>query len=144
MATSNRAALKTLQSNLQALGYFKRVIIPDTKTPPDTMTAALFTRRLRVPENTLSNPRLKWTVNIRLYARTIDGREEDVEFALDEAVGEIIDDICGKFTLGGNVAYLLPSELEAEWGWLELGGVWFRIVDIPVSYTIDDRAAFVP
>ena len=142
MATSNRAALKTLQSNLAAGGYFRRVVIGDPKSPPDTMTAAVYTVSLTVPETTLLNPRMTWTTNVRIYARALDGRDEDVELALDEAVQNIVEDIMGDFTLGGSVAYILPTALNVRWGFLEVGGVWYRVVDIPLSYTVDDRATF--
>ena len=142
MATSNRAALKTLQSNLAAGGYFRRVVIGDPKAPPDTMTAAVYTTSVAIPGIVLQYPRLTWSVNIRVYARSLDGKEEDVELALDEAVQNVIEDIMGDFTLGGNVAYILPTETTVRWGFLEVGGTWYRVVDIPLSYTIDDRAVF--
>ena len=142
MATSNRAALKTIQSQLMANGYVKRAVVGDIKAPTDVLTAAIYSMQVAVPENTLSNPRLAWTANIRIYARLLDGGGEETELLLDEVVQKVIEDICGGFTLGANVAYLRPTETVVRWGFLELGGVWFRVVDIPLTYIIDDRAAF--
>ena len=142
MATSNRAALQVIQSQLLAGGYVKRAVIGDVKAPVDTLTAAVYSMQITIPETTPVAPRMSWTTNIRLYARTLDGREEETELLMDEVVQKIIEDVCGDFTLGGEVAYLLPTELVVRFGYLELGGVWFRVADIPVVYRIDDRAAY--
>ena len=142
MATSNRAALQTIQSQLLANGYVKRAVVGDIKAPTDVLTAAVYSMQVAIPETTLPNPRLAWTANIRIYARLLDGGGEETELLLDEVVQKVIEDICGGFTLGANVAYLRPTETVVRWGFLELGGVWFRVVDIPLTYIIDDRAAF--
>jgi len=70
---------------------------------------------------------------------------EDIEFQMAEVVQKVGSDLLGDYDLGGTVrtvdaAGQYGTAFGAEWGYVDLGGVMFRVADITVPLTVDDSA----
>ena len=144
MATGNQAAWQVMQSHLGAMGYIASAVIGEPMAPPPPITAAIIPIDVTIDETTLTSPREIHQVSLRFYADGLSEAREDVEFTLDQIRADIKEDIFGDFTLGGEVAYALPTRFAGRWGWQSVGGVMYRLLDLTVAYRIDDRATFAP
>ena len=143
MATSNQAAWQTLRSKLLATGLLRTVTIGEPSLVSDGVTCAILATSATVDETTLQSPRELHTTALRFYGLLSDDNREQMEFDLDAIRANIQADMFGDFDLGGTVAYLQPTAFTATWGFLQVGQSWCRILEIPVTYRVDDRATFV-
>ena len=143
MATSDRAAWETMQSKLMALGYAKKAVIGEPHSGMQSGTVAIIAAGGEPDETTLAHPRETHRVNIRMYQSWLDQPPEKTEFLLEEFRAKIWEDICGDFDIGGNVAYIQPTECSWDFDVAEVEGKLYRIVDILIAYRIDDNAPFV-
>ncbi len=71
--------------------------------------------------------------------------EDQIEYQLAEALSEISSDLIGEYDLGAtirniDVGGIYGQSLTSEWGYLDVGGVMFRVVDITVPLIVDDSA----
>lgn len=144
MATGNQAAWRVMQSHLAAMGYLEAAVIGEPMAPPEPVTAAIIPISVDVDETTLTQPREVHTVALRFYADGLAEDREAVEFLLDQIRADIQKDIFGDFTLGGEVAYALPTRFAARWGWQGIASRMYRMLDLTVAYRIDERATFTP
>ena len=139
---SQEAAWKTIQSHLAATGWCTKVLIGEPKAPPDPITACILGQDGFIDENTLSSPREVHQVLLRLYAPFLEEPESQVELDLEQIRANIFADIMGDFELGGTIAYILPSRCLWRWGHLQVANAMYRVLDITVSYRVDDKATF--
>ena len=143
MATSDKAAWQTIQSKLMALGYGSNVVIGEPRSGEQAGTIAVIPLDGEPPETVLSSPRETHRVNVRMYQAWMQEPQGEIEFELDKFRAEIWEDICGDFDIGGNVAYILPTECAWNFDEAEVGDTLYRVVNIMIAYTIDDNATFV-
>lgn len=146
IATSNRNALLEMQSKLKAMGGVIAVIGEPMAVQGSTV--AIIPQSARIDETTLTSPREIHEVIFRRYepmpANATSGDKERIEFAMDAWRAQIQADIFGEFDLGGTIAYPLPLQFEARYGYQEVSRIMCRLLDLTVVYRIDDNATFAP
>lgn len=142
MTTSNETTWRNMRSKLKAMGKLTEVYIGEPKSPPEFMSAAIIPTAFSTPETTLSNPREDHELTIRFYADAMAEPVERTELALDQLRADVQADFYGDFDLGGSMAYALPTTFAGRYGYQEIGGRIFRLLDITFGYRVDDRAPF--
>lgn len=126
-----------LQSHLQAMGYFENVDIGEPKAPPSPTAAAIIPLAGRIDTTVLNAPRYVRTVAIRVYGEGIGENREKVERELDQVRANILRDLTEDFTFGATVVNWLPRQTEWRYGWVNIGGTIFRLLDVTVAYRVD-------
>ena len=143
MATTTKAALQTLQSKLQAMGGPSAVVIGEPKSKVQSGLVAIIPEGGRIDETVLNAPREIHVVTLRRFENAMQGPEEEIEFRLDAWRAEIMEDAFGDFDLGGNVAYLLPTEMPWVYGYVTVENTIYRFLDITLTFRVDPVAVFV-
>jgi hypothetical protein len=143
-ATTNLDALRVIQSHVKAIGKVSKVVIGEPKKGMQNGVVAVIPMTGRVDEVTLQTMREIHVVMLRRYENMLREPQEQVEFDLDRWRAQIAADLAGDFTIGGEVAYLLPTEIEWRWGYAQIETLWHRILEFEFAYRIDDRATFAP
>ena len=143
MATTNRAALVNLKSKLASMASVHG-FIGEPKRGVQNGTVAVINDSGRVDETTLTGPREIHTFTIRRYENAMQEPWEDVELKLDAWRAEIMSDLMADFELGGGVAYILPVETRWDYGYQTIENAVFRLLDVTLSYRVDDRSTFAP
>lgn len=139
---NNKAAWTAMQSMISALGMVTNCIIGEPRSEMQDGTVAIIPSDGDVPETVLDAPRETHRVILRMYRNWLAQPQENVEFSLDEFRAEIEADFFGDFTLGGEVAYALPTEFAWQYDEDKVENTQYRIIDIVIGYRIDDRATF--
>ncbi len=144
MATANRATLINMRTKLIAMGGVHNAVIGEPKSGvlADGLVAIIPSDG-QIDETTLKHPREIHNVTLRRYSNAMREPGEDTEFEMDAWRAEVVEDLMGNFSLGGNVAYIEPTLISWTYRYLQMERVWFRLLDINVGYRIDDNAAFV-
>ncbi len=140
------AAINLIASHLKGRGSIKNVHIGLPKAPETSeIGAAVRMVGIRTPETVLEAPVRIYEVEVRLYRSAMDDGEE-TELKLAQVVGDVMAELGGDFTLGGNVrnvdvAGIYGASLEADWDDLESAGTDFRVCNITVPLVVDESAA---
>ena len=142
MATGNQLAWENMQSKIMAMGGVPVVVIGEPRKEAQSGMVALIPLEGEVDETVLDAPREIHRISIRMYRNWLDDPQEETEFELDKFRAEILEDIFGNFTLGGKVSYVFPAESDWNYDEVEVGNTLYRVVNIIVSYRIDENATF--
>ena len=128
-----------MQSILLKGGYFKGgVLIGEPKAPPGTrFTAAVFMDSVHIPGTVLDALEEVHVVQLRVYDNMMREPQEDVELEMSIVLSDLMSDMAGDFDLGGTVraidfAGMYGTAMGARWGYLDVGGIMFRIADVTV------------
>lgn len=140
-ATPNKATLLNMQSKLQAMGGVTAVI-GEPKSAMESGLVAIMPQSGRIDEAVLNQPREIHVVFLRRYENMLREPQAVIEFEMDAWRAQIMADIFGDFDLGGTVAYALATEFQWNYGYLTVESVMYRILDLQVSYRIDENATF--
>ncbi len=144
MATGNKAAIEAMKSHLLAMGQVRSVVIGEPiKNIQDGLVAIMLIDG-EYDESTLGQPREIHRVALRMYQSVLQQNQEQIEFTLDQFRADIMQDIVGDFTLGGNVAYIEPDEFAWTYDKEEIGNQEFRFVNCLIGYRVDEQATFAP
>ena len=143
MATTQKAVWQNMQSKLKAMGGVSQVTIGEPKKGVQSGLVCIIPEDGSIPEVVLSQPRERHTVTLRRFENAIQDPEEEIEFRLDDWRAEILEDIWGDFDLGGETAYVLPTEMPWQYGYVTVENMLYRYLDISVSYRTDPTATFV-
>lgn len=141
-ATSNKATWQNMQSKLAAMGGVVQATIGDPKTGVQSGLVAVIPEEGRIDETTLSTAREIHSVTLRRYENAMQAPWDQVEFRLDQWRAEIMEDVWGDFDLGGSMAYALPTESRWQFGYTTVEQTQYRVLDISISYRVDDRLTF--
>lgn len=148
MAFNIKTTIQAIASYLQASGYFQTVNTGEPKSPPTgKLNAAVFMDSVNVVQLTLATTIEIHAVIIRIYINMMSDPEEQIEYQMAEAVSKVSSDLIGEYDLGATIRNVdaggaHSSGLRASWGYLELGGIIYRIVDMYVPLLVDDSATF--
>lgn len=143
MAGNNKAAWQVMISQLQAMGGVSAAHLGEPRSGAQTGMVALIPQSGEVDETTLTSPREVHNVLLRRYEDVEQQPQAEIEYRLDDWRAQLLADIFGDFDLGGNVAYALPAETAWEYGEDTLGNRNYRVLDLLISYRVDDNATFV-
>ena len=142
MATGNQLAWQNMQSKIMAMGGVPAVVIGEPRREAQSGLVALIPLQGEVDETVLNAPREIHRISITMYRKWLEDPEEETEFELDKFRAEILEDIFGNFTLGGKVSHVLPAETDWNYDEVEVGSTLYRVINIIVSYRIDENATF--
>lgn len=142
-ALTLKQALQKLQGYLQSGGYVHGALIGEPKGPPagNAITAAIFLRTSTVAFLVLGEVTLLHTVTVRFYRNMLAEPIEDTEFQLAAASTTAMLDTLSQLDLQGgfsnpDIATVYTEPIAGQWGYQEIGGVMFRIVDFSVPLPI--------
>jgi len=146
------ATLRAVESYLLASGYFgSQAQIGEPKSPPgEGLTATVFMDRAGVAELTLGGKTIEQhVVTLRIYLNMLAEPQEDVELTLAKVVQEVISDLLGDYDLGATIrnvdaAGQYGTSVGTAWGYVDVGGVMFRIADVTLPLVVDDSATCAP
>ena len=142
MAAGNQLAWQNMQSKIMAMGGVPAVVIGEPRREAQSGLVALIPLQGEVDETVLNAPREIHRISITMYRKWLEDPEEETEFELDKFRAEILEDIFGNFTLGGKVSHVLPAETDWNYDEAEVGSTLYRVINIIVSYRIDENATF--
>lgn len=149
MAAFNvKSTLQTVQSALMKMGYFPKAEIGEPKSPPtEPMAAALFMSNAAVAETTLGTTIELHVVTVRFYRRIFEEKEETIEYEMAEVLSKLMSDLLGDFDLGATIRSIdvggqYGTAPRGDWGYVDVGGVMFRTVDLTLPLIVDDSASF--
>jgi len=144
VATANRATLKNMQSKLQAMGKVASAIIGEPKSKMQDGLVAIIPMSGHIDETTLNSPREVHMVMLRRYDNALSEPQDAIEYDMDEWRADVMSDVLGNFTLGGTVAYALPTQFTWQYGYQTIENTMYRLLDLTIAYRIDDNAVFAP
>ena len=148
MAFKIKSTLQAVESYLLASGYFgSNVAVGEPKQPVAgaELSAAIFMGSTTVAETTLTKIIEQHMVTIRIYRDMLAEPTESIEFELGEVSSDIQSDLIGDYDLGEtirniDIAGIYGAGMGATWGYVDLGGKMYRIVDISLPLIVDDSA----
>lgn len=146
-----KATLETVEDWFGKSGYFGKVQIGEPKQPPqEALSAAVFMNRVTtVLVFANGGTREVHVVTMRMYRDMLAEPQADIELGLAKAVSSVSSDLLGDFELGAkimavDVAGMHGTPYGATWGYLDLSGKMYRIVDILMPFIVDDSATVAP
>lgn len=151
MAFNIKATLDAIASHIARSGYAAEVLIGEPVSPPDAVDklhAAIYMASANVVDLTLTTTTELHTVTVRLYKRAAFAQGDDagaVEADMASSVAQITSNLIGEFDLGGtmrgiDVGGQYGTPITATWGYVSLGNVMFRTVDVVVPLIVDGSA----
>lgn len=144
-----KSTLEKVQSYLQASGHVVRAQISEPKQPPgERIMAAVYMGTVSVAQLTLQTTIELHVVRVRLYMNMLREAGDEIEFGLAQALSEISADLLGDYDLGAtvrnvDVGGIYGTPLSATWGYVDVGGTMYRVVDITLPLIVDDSATLV-
>ena len=149
MAFNIKATIQSINSFLRAGGYVSQASVGEPKSPPtEYVSASVIMDSFSVVSLTLGTTIELQSVTIRLYLNMLMEPTEEVEYKLAEVASQIGSDLLGDYDLGASIRNVdvggqHGSPLRAQWGYVDLGGTMFRVVDIFVPLIVDDSATLI-
>lgn len=141
-----QTTLQNIESYLAASGYFQSTQVGEPKKPPEAeFSASVFMSRVSVVELTLNSTIEVHVPTVRIYRQMFAEPEENIEFDLGRIISQVSSDLLGEYDLGATIRNVDAggqhgTPLSAQWGYLDVGGTMFRIVDMTVPLIVDDSA----
>jgi len=137
-----RDTLLQMESHLRGTGYITDVSIGEPSEPPVTngIFAAIYMDSASIDMLTLTNTVDLVNVSIRLYQQASMRTNEVRDDELDLAMIQLEKTFLGDIDLGSNVRDIQPVQMVGTFGYIDQGGVQFRIVDYTVPFLLDGNA----
>uniref|UniRef100_A0A6M3XKI5 Uncharacterized protein n=1 Tax=viral metagenome TaxID=1070528 RepID=A0A6M3XKI5_9ZZZZ len=141
-----KATLQAISSYIQASGYVQKSTIGEPESPPgERLAASVYMGNISIVSLTLNTTIEVHTVILRLYMDMLAEPTEGIEFKLAEVVSGIFHDLLGEYDLGTTIRNvdaggIYGSPLRATWGYVDVGGKMYRIVDMSIPLIVDDSA----
>jgi len=142
-ATTNRATWIQMRNQLNAMGGVTAVI-GEPKSAMQNGTVAIIPSDGGVDETVLNAPREVHSLTLRRFENAMQGPFDEIEFRLDAWRANVAEDFFGDFTLGGTMAYALPTQFAWQYGYVTYESTMYRFLDINIGYRVDDRSTFAP
>lgn len=142
-----KGSLEAIQSALLKGGYFKGgVTIGEPKSPLSSrFTAAIFMDSVSIPGTVLAALEEVHVVTLRVYDDMLREPTSDIELELSLVLSDLMNDLAGDFSLGDtiraiDVAGMYGTPMGARWGYLEMSGKMYRIVDVTLPLIVQTGA----
>lgn len=144
MAVRMKPVLQAMVSFLAASGRCPGgVSVGEPKSPVEHLHAAVILGRAAVEATTLTTTIERREVIVRLYLSMLGPEPEAIEYALDDAYAELVEDLCANFDLdAAGVRNLDVTGIGMEPGYISIGQTMHRTADITIPLVIDDSASF--
>ncbi len=150
MAFNIKATMEAVHGYLLASGYFAQVQVGEPKQPPrEELAASIFMDAVSVASLTLGTTIERHVLTVRLYRDMLSEPQQEIEYDLAMAVSQISGDLLGDYDLGATIRNVDAAgqhgpPMGASWGYAEVGGVMYRVVDLLVPLIVDDSAMPAP
>lgn len=146
MALDSSAILNVIVSHSLTTGYFDRVNTHEPKNPPGNgiTTAVWFQSVGPAPRGSslqATSARLVFTQ--RIYQNMTAEPQDEIDPEVLRAVDSLMRKYSGDFDLGGNVRCvdllgMAGIPLQAQAGYVNIGGKLYRVVDITLPLIVND------
>ena len=145
MAFLIRSTLQAIESHLLGNGWLRHVQVGEPKSPPASLTGAIFMKDMEVKALTLADTIELHVVTIRIYESEKTDPTEDTIFVLDQVVAQIEKDLIGDYDLRNTIRNIdVGGKHGVPFGSvmidLEQGGQQYRAADITVPLEVDGSA----
>lgn len=138
MAYDPTPLFDALESKVAAAGFVVGQI-GEPAAPPDKPIGAVIFNGVEITELTLATGSGLVKFIVRFYYKALADPLEGTEKAVAKAVLKLMDDLAGDFDLGdANVRNVEEMGQAASTGYQTVGGVMFRLCDLPVSVKVND------
>ncbi len=153
MAYDLRPVLEKIRDHIRKSGYVKTAQIGEPFRPPGDFHGAVFYGApWTIYETTLTTPRERRDVIIRLYRRAVVDDEEKAELEFGRTLAELTQSLWKDFQFddSSEVQWGSPTDFEIQPGYQsvgrETGGVeiLYRIADLTLPILVDDSFTFGP
>lgn len=148
MVVRSKDIIEAIASHVGASGRFRGgVFIGEPLAPTSGLTASVFnTSTSYAVDQPLSKSAERRTYTVRISGHGANPRA-NIEFDLDDAVTETLENILGDLDLGSvtGVRGVDVSEIEVDWDWEPAGdgrGKGLRIADIRIPVIVDGSSTF--
>lgn len=148
MAFDMKSTLEELKTHLNQTGRFSVVQIGEPTKPwvGDGLfgSVSILTNTVQILFLDGGTEELH-VVQVRLWRDAFRETPENAELLMAQAAGETMERIAEDFTQRATVRHvdlagIRGIPMSAEWGYIALGDVTYKIVDITVPITVDDSA----
>ena len=146
VAFNIKSSLQAISSYIQASGYVQKSTIGEPESPPtERLAASVYMGNTAIVSLTLNTTIEVHTVIVRFYMDMLREPTEQIEFKLAEVVSGIFNDLLGEYDLGATIRNIDAAgshgtSLGAVWGYTDVGGKMFRVVDLSIPLLVDDSA----
>lgn len=146
MAFHVKSSLQAIASYMKAKGYIRKVDVGEPKNPPaENISACVFMDSAGVVELTLNSTIELHVVIARIYMNIDQEPVDRLEKEIARTVSRIKNDLAGEYDLGATIRQVdvggeYGTPLNAEMGYIELGGITFRTADVQIPLVVDDSA----
>lgn len=150
MALDATGLFSGMSSHLRSLGLFESVGKHEPKSAPKGLSAWCWTDNIRaIRDSSLTKICVLVIFKIRTCQNFMSKPEDEIDPRLLSAVGKIMNDLAGDFTLGGAIRNIdilgeFGTELSAQAGYLKIDNTVHRIMDINVPMVVDDVWSYAP
>ena len=143
-----KASVEALRDFGKKSGYFSDVVIgePTKVLAGEKLSAAVYTQSARVVAVAVNGGTVEvHTVTFRIYRKALTDPVSAAELELALGVQQLLSDILADSDLGAtiraiDVGGIYGETVGTEWGYVELGGVLYRVADITIPLIVDDSA----
>lgn len=143
MASTNRTTWLTMKTQLTKMGG-ATAVIGEPKSGIQSGLVAIIPSDGSIDETTLTSPREVHSLTLRRFENAMQGPFDEIEFRLDAWRANVAEDFFGDFTLGGSMAYAMPTLFSWQYGYVTYESTMYRFLDINIGYRVDDRSTFQP
>lgn len=141
-----RTLLAAMESHAAASGHFESVNTAEPTNPPGNgLMAALWVQRCgpALGASGLASTTAVAVFTLRIYSRMFTAPRDDIDPTVMSAADDLMTAYTGDFTLGGAVKQVdvfgrHGAPLGFEAGYLDVGGVMYRILDLTIPLVIND------
>jgi len=147
------ATLKSVESHLRSSGYASSVVVGEPKSAMEAgprVTAAVWTVSATIVALTAGNETIELHVlNVRLYADAFTESPETLELAIVNAQSQVAAKLLADANLNSSVRSIDAGgqygvQFEGQYGYAEVSGKMYRIVDLTLPFIVDASATVTP
>lgn len=141
-----RTTLTLMESYLLKTGMFTHVQIGEPKQPPQGITAAVYMAAINTASLSFTAAQEVHVVAVRLYHWQDADPLEVPSLSLDDVLLQLEEALHGDFSLSATIRDIdfngvLGAPYDAVFGYLELSGVHYRVVDVTIPLIVDSPTA---
>ncbi len=147
MAFAIKDTLVTVEGFLQASGYFQKTQVGEPKSPPrEDLSVSVFMANVALDRLFLDGGTGEsHVVTVRIYKNMLSEPQENIEYDLAQVISQVTSDFLGDADLGSTIMTIdaggiYGTAIRVDWGYLDVGGIMYRIADITLPLIVNDSA----
>lgn len=147
-----KSTVQVMHSHIARQGYITQHQVGEFTAPPiATLSAAIWSDNISIPETTLNGLVEIHTVTVRVMIDWLKHKDDDREFSIMDAAERFLTDLAEDFQLGGNIravdfAGMYGAPVSVDFGRIDIGTPpkIYRSVDISIPLIIDPSETLSP